>query len=123
MCAIFDDQFRLNNQIEQIIVLWCFFSLNALDQLSIVNLDISNFSNTTTESGAAKTPSSERLQDFDVYNIESTMPEVMDWTLLEQQLQKAAEEQQQRQVWIFNSCRRWEKCWSKIILRNQVKCD
>ena len=52
---------------------------------------------------AAKTPSSEQ-QDFDVYNIESTMPEVMDWTYMEQQLKKAAEEQQMRQVCCWFSC-------------------
>ena len=55
-------------------------------------------SDSTLDPGPIKTPSSDRLQDFDVYNIENTLPEVMDWTLLEQQLQQAAEEQQQRQV-------------------------
>ncbi len=39
--------------------------------------------------------SEERLGDFDVYNIETTLPQV-DWETLEKQLRKAAEEEQQK---------------------------
>ena len=39
----------------------------------------------------------EKLGDFDVYNIETTLPQV-DWETLEKQLKKAAEEEQQKAV-------------------------
>lgn len=39
--------------------------------------------------------SSERLEDFDVYNIETTLPQ-MDWETLEQQLQLAAAEEEKK---------------------------
>lgn len=44
------------------------------------------------------TPNNSRVTsmgDFDVYNIETTLPQ-MDWTLLEEQLRKAAEEEEQK---------------------------
>ena len=39
---------------------------------------------------------SDKLEDFDVYNIESTLPQ-LDWSMLEEQLQRAAEEERQKQ--------------------------
>ena len=40
-------------------------------------------------------PGTEKLGDFDVYNIETTLPQ-LDWTALEAQLQRAAEEERQK---------------------------
>ncbi len=56
----------------------------------------------TTESSkmAAHSPgnaSDKQLDDFDVYNIESTLPS-MNWDLLEEQLQRAAEEENRKRV-------------------------
>lgn len=55
-------------------------------------------STTTTRSGEERkvSPGLEKLGDFDVYNIESTLPQ-LDWSTLEEQLQKAAEEERQKQ--------------------------
>lgn len=44
-----------------------------------------------------KSAMEEKLGDFDVYNIETTLPQV-DWETLEKQLKKAAEEEQQKAV-------------------------
>ena len=56
---------------------------------------------TDSETGGKKTGASpggsEKSGDFDVYNIESTLPQ-MDWESLEKQLKKAAEEEKARKV-------------------------
>ena len=49
-----------------------------------------------TKKSGVSTPGSEKLGDFDVYNIESTLPQ-LDWNMLEQQLQRAAEEERQKE--------------------------
>ncbi len=46
---------------------------------------------------SVSSPGSEKLGDFDVFNIESTLPQ-MDWDMLEQQLQRAAEEEKRKRV-------------------------
>ena len=50
-----------------------------------------------TSNERKKSGMDEKLGDFDVYNIETTLPQV-DWETLEKQLKKAAEEEQQKAV-------------------------
>ena len=47
------------------------------------------------ESGKNKSESADDLHDFDVYNIETTLPQ-MDWAMLEHQLLMAAEEEKEK---------------------------
>lgn len=50
---------------------------------------------TIPETGKNKSESADDLHDFDVYNIETTLPQ-MDWAMLEHQLQMAAEEEKEK---------------------------
>ena len=56
--------------------------------------------------------SSEHLQDFDVFNIESTMPE-MDWVKIEEELRKASREEEQHKQVRVNQC---------LVHRHRVCC-
>ena len=56
---------------------------------------ISGGKQTDTSHERKKSAADEKLGDFDVYNIETTLPQV-DWETLEKQLKKAAEEEQQK---------------------------
>ena len=70
-----------------------------LDVVSSNTDDVDSKSTVISEGHASterkKSAMEEKLGDFDVYNIETTLPQV-DWETLEKQLKKAAEEEQQK---------------------------
>lgn len=77
-------------------------SLDSKESKNILSKESSSSNLKAVETGqpgkspkSAVSPGSEKLEDFDVYNIESTLPQ-MDWAMLEAQLQKAAEEERKK---------------------------
>ena len=71
--------------------------LESGSQTDDVDLESTVISSAKLPTERKKSGMEEKLGDFDVYNIETTLPQV-DWETLEKQLKKAAEEEQQKAV-------------------------